>query len=75
MHKPSGLYVLKAYLNYYMLSKVSSYQISHLFTNSLFLSPQNKKLLDFPQVTVSMRIESSRHCSTLTKIADINIQL
>ena len=72
MHKPSGLYVLKAYLNYYMLSKVSSYQISHLLT---ILSPQNKKLLDFPQVTVSMRIESSRHCSTLTKIADINIQL
>ena len=32
MHKPSGLYVLKAYLNYYMLSKVSSYQISHLLT-------------------------------------------
>ena len=72
MHKPSGLYVLKAYLNYYMLSKVSSYQISHLLT---ILFPQNKKLLDFPQVTVSMRIESSRHCSTLTKIADINIQL
>ena len=72
MHKPSGLYVLKAYLNYYMLSKVSSYQISHVLT---ILSPQNKKLLDFPQVTVSMRIESSRHCSTLTKIADINIQL
>ena len=43
--------------------------------SSLLLSPQNKKLLDFPQVTVSMRIESSRHCSTLTKIADINIQL
>ena len=42
---------------------------------SPFLSPQNKKLLDFPHVTVSMRIESSRHCSTLTKIADINIQL
>ena len=72
MHKPLGLYVLKAYLNYYMLSKVSSYQISHLL---IILSTQNKKLLDFPQVTVSMRIESSRHCSTLTKIADINIQL
>ena len=74
MHKPSGLYVLKAYLNYYMLSKVSCLVTRYLIF-SLFSSPQNKKLLDFPQVTVSMRIESSRHCSTLTKIADINIQL
>lgn len=32
-------------------------------------------MLDYPQVVISMRIESGKHRSTLTKIADISVHL
>ena len=52
----TGLYILKAYLNYYMQSKDLRY-------------------LDYPEVTISMRIESSFNMTLLRNIANISVQL